>query len=145
MLSYTPYPLGHAQSPPTLVHTSRHQCAMRSPSFAILTSMRVSNEHRIYTHPASAVSKSRTSLRTLTYKARYSMPFWLRPPRLVICLGKGPCLGSPKLGRKGRSIPMTCREAGNRRKRYYLHTHLATPSLHPPWYTLQATSGLCTH
>ena len=109
MLYYTPYPLGHAQSSPTLVQTSCHQWAMRSASFAILTSMRVSNEHRKYTHPASAVSKNWTSLCTLTYKARYSTPFWLCPSRLVICLGKGPCLGSPKLGRKGRYLWRTGR------------------------------------
>ena len=144
MLYYTPYPLGHAQSPPTLVHTSRHQCAMRSPSFAILTSMRVSNEHRIYTHPASAVSKSRTSLRTLTYKARYSMSFLAMSTQVSNLLGQGPMSRLTKIGTQ-RSIPMTYREAGNRRKRYYPHTHLATPSLHPLWYTLQATSGLCTH
>ena len=62
------------------------------------------------------------------------------PTQVSNLLGQGPI----PIGMQ-RSIPMTYREAGNRRKRCYPHTHLATPSLHPPWYTLQATSGLCTH
>jgi len=37
------YPLGHVQSPPNLVHTSRNDLDMSTPRFAILPPMLASN------------------------------------------------------------------------------------------------------
>ena len=59
---------------------------------------RVSNEHRKHTHPQQ-VQSLRVDLTAHPNIQSPLLPFWL-----VSCLGKDPCLGSPKLGRKGRYL-----------------------------------------